>query len=98
MNRLLTALLILAGTTSTARADIFYPMVMAVSPVAVQAGQTTECEFTSVHSLHGAYQVMVTGTGVAGEVEPPPKPPEKPAAAKPVQTQLKVRFKVAADA
>src|SRR5207244_7069066 len=41
-----------------------------------------------------------SGTGVAGEVDPPPAPKaaEKPPATKPQVTKLKVRFKTAADA
>jgi hypothetical protein len=76
-----------------ARADTFYPMLMGIHPVAVQAGATTECEASARYNLHGAYQVFVTGTGVTTEVDPP-----KPATPKPVVQKLKVRFKVAADA
>lgn len=74
----------------------FYPMIMAVRPVGVQTGKTCECELESVHSMHGAYKVFVTGTGVTGEVAPPAalKPGEK----KPVVTRLKVKFTTAADA
>lgn len=77
-----------------ARADRFYPMVMAVRPVAIQAGKTCEVEFDSRYSMHGAYQVFVTGSGVTGEVDPPA--PVKGAA--PAVTRLKVRFRTAADA
>src|SRR5438874_5661131 len=80
---------------TTARADTFYPMIMAVRPVAVQASKTCECEFESVHNMHGAYKVLVTGTGVAGEVDPPAA---GKAGAKPQLTRLKVRFKTDADA
>src|SRR5437660_287311 len=59
----------LAGTGSFSRADTFYPMLMSISPVAVQAGQTTECEVNARYSLQGAYKVFVTGEGVTGEVE-----------------------------
>ena len=86
-------LLLLAGA---ARADQFYPMIMAVRPVAVQAGRTCECEFESRYNLHGAYKVFVTGTGVVGEVDSPPA--AKPGAARPNVVRLKVRFKTAADA
>src|SRR5438105_7748732 len=78
--------------------DNFYPMVMAVTPVAVQTGQTTECVFEGRYNFHGAYQVFVTGTGVTGDVDPPLKKGEKPPAKKPYLSKLKVRFKVAADA
>lgn len=86
---------------SLAQADVFYPMVMSVNPVAVQAGQTTECVISARYNLHGAYQVFVTGEGVVGEVDPPEPvkvEPGKPAPAKPQVNKLKVRFKVAPDA
>src|SRR5438128_6752548 len=75
-----------------------YPMVMAINPVAVQVGKTSECEVVARYSLHGAYKILVTGTGVTGEVDPPEpaKPGEKPAAKKPNTEKLKVRFKVSA--
>ncbi len=95
---LAVALFALAGTSL--RAERFYPMIMAVRPVAVQAGVTCECEFESRYNLHGAYQVMVTGGGVVGEIDPPaaPKPGAKPSAQAPNVNRLKVRFKTAADA
>jgi hypothetical protein len=68
-------------------------MVMSISPVAVQAGTTSECEVSARYNLHGAYQVFVTGDGVTAEVDPP-----KPATPKPQVPKLKVRFNVAADA
>ncbi|MBI1915356.1 MAG: pre-peptidase C-terminal domain-containing protein [Planctomycetes bacterium] len=71
-------------------------MIMAVRPVAVQAGKTCECEFESRYNLHGAYRVFISGTGVAGEVDPPPA--LKPGATRPEVSRLKVRFKTAADA
>src|SRR5436305_2560610 len=80
---------------SVCRAERFYPMIMAVRPVAVQTGKTCECEFESVHNMHGAYKVFVTGTGVTGEVDP--ASPSKPVARAAV-TRLKVRFKTDADA
>src|SRR5262245_47494105 len=83
-------------TASAGRADTFYPMIMAVRPVAVQAGKTCECEFESRYNLHGAYRVFVSGTGVTGEVNPPPAP--KPGATRPQVARLKVRFKSAPDA
>src|SRR6266542_2806142 len=87
-------------SASAGRADTFYPMIMAVRPVAVQAGKTCECEFESRYNLDGAYRVFVSGTGVRGEVDPPPAPPAalKSGAKRPEVSRLKVRFKTAADA
>jgi Bacterial pre-peptidase C-terminal domain len=87
---------VLCGSFSSARADTFYPMILAVSPVAVQAGQTTECEIASRYDMSGAYQVFVTGDGVTGEVVAPPAAAAK--TPKPMQDKLKVRFKAAPDA
>ena len=98
------ALLVLVLCASICRAERFYPMIMAVRPVAVQAGATCECEFESRYNLHGAYQVMVTGGGVvgevAGEVDPPAgsKKRTKRSANSANVNRLKVRFKTAADA
>ncbi len=66
-------------------------MLMSVSPTAVQAGKTTECEISSRYDMNGAYRVFVGGDGVTGEVTPPEKP------AKPLE-KLKVRFTAAPDA
>jgi hypothetical protein len=77
-----------------------YPMLMAINPVAVQVGKTSECEIVARYNLHGAYKIFVTGTGVTGEVDPPApvNPGGKLAAEKPNVEKLKVRFKVTPDA
>jgi hypothetical protein len=98
MKKLLLSLVVVIGVDlpSAVRADTFYPMVMSISPVAVQAGRTSECEVSARYTLYGAHKVFVTGTGVVGEVDPPAKAdPKKP---QPEVNKLKVRFKVAADA
>src|SRR5215470_18733672 len=73
-----------------------YPMLMNISPVAVQIGATTECEIEARYSLHGTYKVFVSGDGVVGAVDPPAalKPGEK----RPTVNKLKVRFTVSTDA
>jgi hypothetical protein len=93
--RLSLALLVLSATV--ARADTFYPMVMSVAPVAVQAGTTTECAVSARYSLAGAYKVFVTGDGVLGEVAPETPDPKAPKG-KSRADRLKVRFRVTADA
>src|SRR5687768_14363579 len=60
-------------TVSPASAQISYPMLMSVRPVAVQTGQTSEVEIASRYNLYGAFKVLVTGSGVTGEVVPPQK-------------------------
>lgn len=54
-----------------------YPMVMSLEPVAAQQGQTSEHTVRSRYNMFGAYRVLVSGTGVTGEVVPPEPPPEK---------------------
>jgi hypothetical protein len=89
------SLCLLLFAAAIGRADRFYPMIMAVRPVAVQAGKTCECEIESRYDLRGADRVFVSGTGVTGEVVPPPAP--KPGA-KPVPlTRIKVRITTQAD-
>ncbi len=80
--------------TPAARADTFYPMLMGVDPVAVQAGTTALCVVTSRYTLNDAVQVVVSGRGVKAEVVPPdPKAKKKPPA-----NQLRIKLTVAADA
>ncbi len=78
-------------------AETSYPMVMCLRPVAVQVGQTTECEVVARYNLDGAYKVFVTGEGVTAMVEVP-KTPVQPGTPKPQRDTIKVRFQVAADA
>jgi hypothetical protein len=72
-------------------------MVMCLRPVAVQAGQTTECEVVARYNLSGAYKVFVTGEGVTVMVDTPKTPP-KHGTPKQQMGTLKVRFQVAPDA
>ncbi len=85
---------------NSARADTFYPMIMSISPVAVQAGTTSECEVDARYNLAGAYRVFVTGDGVTAEAEGAAQQVGsmgKRRRRQPV-SKLKVRFKVAPDA
>ena len=83
------------------RAQTAYPMLMSLRPVAVQVGQTAEVEVKSRYSMHGAYQVLVSGERVSGEVILPEvkqdDPAKKPPADKPLE-KIKVTFTAAADA
>ena len=83
-----------------ADAQISYPMVMSLKPVAIQAGTTSECEVQSRYSMRGTYQVLVSGTGVKAEVIPPEEPadPPKPGEKLKDLTKLKLKFDVAAEA
>ena len=72
-------------------------MLMSLKPAAVQAGRTAEVEVRSRYSMFGAYEVLVSGEGVRGEVVPPPFKLED-LAKPPNLEKLTVRFTVAADA
>ena len=91
---LTTLVLFFAGWVEAGRAQTAYPMLMSLEPVAAQAGQTSEHTVKSRYNLYGAYQVLVTGTGVTGEVIPP----EVKEGETPNLQSIKLRFTVAPDA
>ena len=91
--RLTFAVLLLL--VSSAAAQTPYPMVMSLKPTAAQAGTTSEHTVTSRYNLYGAYQVLVTGEGVTGEVVAPEPPKDGKT---PNLQSLKVKFSVAPDA
>src|SRR5262245_25871903 len=89
---------LLAGA-SLAQTNNSYPMLMSVKPAAAQIGQTTEHEVNARYNLHGAYQIIVAGAGVKGEVvSPEKKEGEKPSETKPNLPKIKIHFTVAPDA
>ncbi|MEO8495219.1 MAG: PPC domain-containing protein, partial [Planctomycetota bacterium] len=63
-------------------------------PVAAQVGQASEHTLKSRYTMLGAYDVVVTGEGVTGEIVPP----EIKEGEKPELQEIKVRFNVASDA
>ncbi|MEK6258084.1 MAG: hypothetical protein AABP62_05640 [Planctomycetota bacterium] len=88
---------------SVASAQVSYPMLMSLKPVAVQVGTTSECEVQSRYTMLGAYQVFISGTGVTAEVVPPemPKegtPPPKPGEKPKELLKLKLKFTATAEA
>ena len=77
---------------SLAFAQQSYPMLMSIEPVSTQIGATTEHVVKSRYSMENAYQVLVSGEGVFGEVVlPAPKEGKKTDAA---LLALTVRFTV----
>src|SRR5690242_13470750 len=54
----------IVASTTTARGQASYPMVMDVWPLAVQTGSTAKLRVTARYNLYGTYQVFVTGEGV----------------------------------
>lgn len=78
------------------QAQTSYPMLMSLKPVAAQVGQTSEHELNSRYDLSTAYQVLVEGSGVTGEVVKPEVKVNE--GEKPNVTKLKLRFTVTPDA
>src|SRR5207302_3527207 len=87
----------LALTRAPGFAQTAYPMLMSVKPVAVQAGTTTEVVVNSRYTMFGAYQVLVSGDGLSGQIVPAEVKPED-SAKKPDITKLTVKLTAAADA
>lgn len=92
-SRLYCVVLLMFG--STAAAQQAYPMLMAIEPVAAQVGQTSEHVIKSRYSMQGAYRLLVSGTGVEGQVV---LSESTEAESKNPLLALQVNFKVAADA
>ncbi len=68
---------------ATAAAQSSPPMLMALEPLAVQAGgPAAEHVVQARYNLNGTYRIFVTGAGVTGEAV---VAPAKPAAAKPME-------------
>ncbi|MFO1093350.1 MAG: PPC domain-containing protein [Planctomycetaceae bacterium] len=84
------------GGTGLADAQTSYPMLMALKPAAVQVGQTAELELESRYSMFGAYQVLISGAGVTGEIATPMQPGAD--GKNPDLTKIKLRITAAADA
>ena len=85
---------------STGFAQISYPMLMSLKPVAIQAGATTECEVNSRYTMLGTTSGDCRGNWCAAAVEVvPPEMPELKPGEKPKEvTKLKVKFTATADA
>jgi len=92
--KILTFAAALAVPSPAALAQQSYPMLMALDPMAVQAGaQPSENKVSGRYNLAGAYQVFVHGAGVTGE----PVVDEKDDPTK-ERTGIRLRFAAAADA
>lgn len=93
MVRLVIFLITISVVADRAMAQQSYPMLMSVDPVAAQVGSTSEHVLKSRYTMEDAYEVLVAGDGVIGEIvlpEPPKDGEKKPS---PLQS-LTVRFKV----
>lgn len=97
MMRLSCCLLFWSILTPGVFAQAVWPMLHSPSPCAVQVGTTAECVYSAGYAENGAFGVTVSGRGVTGEViDPPPGATSKPKSRG--ETNIKVRFTVAADA
>lgn len=88
--------LMLCLITKVGFAQTSYPMLMKLEPVAVQLGQSSEHELESRYSMFGFYQVLITGSGVTGEVITPMELDKN--GKEPSLTKIKVRFTATSDA
>ncbi|MCA9246839.1 MAG: PPC domain-containing protein [Planctomycetales bacterium] len=77
-----------------AAAQTSYPMLMDLSPVAAQIGQTSQHTLRARASMEGASFIDVSGAGVTGKY----LPPEMEEGKKPNFEAVQIEFAVAADA
>ncbi|WP_197440145.1 hypothetical protein [Polystyrenella longa] len=65
-------------------------MIMSLDPVAVQVGQSSEMMVESRYNMYGAYQVLVSGEGVKGEITTEMKPDKD--GNEPSLPRIKIKF------
>ena len=93
------AFILLTLAPAVAAGQNSFPMITHVTPVAVQRGTTAEVEVACrTSTLHGAYKVLVEGTGVTMEVVPGKKGKAGEDKKPPVVPTLKLKVTVAANA
>ena len=97
MKRILFTLVFVVSmmTDNVTLAQQSYPMLMSVQPVAAQAGVTSEHVVKSRYTMEDAYEVIVSGEGVRGEVVLPKKSEDQK---KTALQSLTVKFHVHAEA
>jgi hypothetical protein len=61
----------LAALPLAASAQTSFPMLNSVFPCGLERGKSVELTLSGLHNYHGAYRVLVQGTGVTAEVVPP---------------------------
>lgn len=59
---------LVASASQAAVAQTSYPMLMSLKPAAAQVGTSSVHALSSRYSMAGAYKVIVSGTGVTGEI------------------------------
>ena len=90
----LTAAISLTLLPHLVEAQTGYPMVMSLKPTSLQIDTSSEIEFHTRYSMFGAYQVLISGEGISGEI----LHPEKKDGETPSLTAMKVRFTASATA
>ncbi|MDP7206308.1 MAG: hypothetical protein QGH11_12110, partial [Pirellulaceae bacterium] len=93
MRNILLPLAVVVLVASPVVAQISYPMVMSLEPVAAQVGQVSKHTVRSRYSMFGAYDVLVSGDGVTGKIIPP-EMTEEEKAKKPELVTMQVEFTV----
>lgn len=94
--RLVPTALALIFFSRCVQAQSSYPMLMSLSPVAACRNQTSEHTLDARYSMYGAYDVIVTGSGVTGRIVTPMEPDKDGKI--PSMTKIKVQFQVESDA
>lgn len=96
MNRFVIANAAVMLLVSISSGQQSYPMVMSIEPVAAQVGTSSEHVVKSRYSMQDAYQVLVSGEGVVGEVVVPKSEEEEKKSG--ALESLSIRFTVQPDA
>ncbi len=89
--------LIVGSSAVPVSAKTFYPMIARTSPAAVQAGASMDCEVVAEHGWYGPTKVLITGSGVTGEVLPPKTKADESATKSRGET-ITIRFTAVSDA
>jgi len=93
----LLSILTLITVARRSDAQTAYPMLMSIEPVACQVGANSEHTIKSRYGMQGAFEVLVSGSGVRGEVVPVKDDEKGETKAKPAEA-IAVRFHVDSDA
>jgi len=79
-----------------AAAQTSFPMITHTTPIAVQRGKSVEVAVEGQQNFHGAYELLIAGAGIDGQLVPTPI--VKDTAQPPVVRSVKVKLNVAPDA
>jgi hypothetical protein len=91
---------LLLAIASTALGQTSFPMITHASPVAVQRGKTVEVTVEGQQNFSGAYQLLISGSGITAEVQsaPPVVSTAKTSDPRPAARSVKIKLSIAADA